>query len=46
MLGVDKATVIESVEVDAVLNAVVAYVRPAQGDEAPLRTLRSACPRL
>ncbi len=28
MLGVDKATVIESVEIDEEANAVVAHVRP------------------
>ena len=28
MLGVDKATVIESVKVDEELNALVAHVRP------------------
>jgi len=33
VLGVDRATVIESVEVDEGANAVVAYVRPRQGSK-------------
>ena len=40
MLGVDKATVIESVGIDEEANAVVAHVRPRQGDQASLRTVR------
>ena len=39
MLGVDKATVIESVGIDEEANAVVARA-PAQGDQASLRTVR------
>ena len=46
VLGVDRATVIEDVEVDEESETVVVHVRPTAGDQAPVRALWGACPRL